>query len=62
MVMDFDMCQGTLGKVFVRDTTPRGKKHPDIFSIDGEHMIDYTFETFSAGPEYPGYDSYLHIL
>jgi hypothetical protein len=54
--------QAILGNVDIYDLTPDALYY-HIAEIRGEKLVEFTLETFSKKePDFPGYDSLIHIL
>jgi len=54
--------KGTLGKILLEDMLliTEGNKYPHIFVTSGDHMVEFSYETYGQLNS-PGYDSLLRI-
>lgn len=47
----------------MRDLTPDGKFYRNILEIKGEHLVDFSYETYFANQvDYPGYNALFRII
>lgn len=54
--------QAILGNIDIYDLTP-GALYYHVAEIRGEKLVEFTLETYSRkDPQFPGYDSLIHIL
>jgi hypothetical protein len=51
--------RGSLGSINIKDLTEQAKEFPDFFQIEGEHMVEFFYQTFADASLV--YDSWLML-